>query len=396
MCFYLPTENGARKLKTAMKEYDLRKAPNIDKYLARSKDGNTRGKNRSKLTYEALLHYLSEESNGWYIEKIQRFFNRKPGRYLHKTEVKQICDFLGVELNESDYDIKEKLMFKNSGQSPEDNRLNRRESQNKVFLILRIEESKENNSEQKKLNITAWLDNGIDKPYIISQESCYSLSGSVPDLGKEIDKCLSTMGDYDELELEIEIFTQKSLLTECFEHWPYTICEPEREFSVTVQICQRYLVYVRSLHRWYLTNKLKSLPNWQTKWSNLNSQTLPLPSASNLDEYNNTLDGYAPLPTTTWINSCGNISSRLDEFILHGIPLVLWSRHSNFAKQHWQEINDLVHQKTLTQLLQDIKTRRIEALADTAPDSTHLGRHLVLMLENPDRPPPWINARIRS
>lgn len=251
-------------------------------------------------------------------------------------------------------------------------------------LILDIRPKQELSGNLQKYIFSAWVysQGSINSsftinPFTIDQEISEI---ELPNLlGKWMEECHQ---DVD--SVEIEIFVSSELAYISYENWTFMSLE-ELE-----QLRDFYLVYIRNRERHRLVQfNRKFYKSWLDKWNELTQNNFKL-VAQNINP-----DWEQILRNDYWFNGCRlALQKYQNKLIKQGIPLVLWSRCAVAQETHWQEINSLVAEKTLNQALEQVINKRKQAPTEIAEDSTELGHHLVLMLENPHHPPPWVVAEL--
>jgi len=258
----------------------------------------------------------------------------------------------------------------------EENNLDPVPQTNKVYLTLRIEKndsgkhSDSGKRKQKEYIISAWFDRG-NEPIHLKTNIKVAISQLPKTLGELIKQCHKKMSAGQ--QLDIEIYSEINLINEPFPNWKY-------DCSTIEQLRESYFVYVRWLERWSIVEEYNYQEKWQTKWSAINNQSLC--------EQSEDPDWDRHIRNSLWFNACRtDVKKHLQKLTVHGIPMILWSRCSH--RDHWDDINQLVRDKTGQQLLEEIQCLRCNAPTKIEPNSTELGHHLSLIWEDPHRPPPW-------
>lgn len=210
----------------------------------------------------------------------------------------------------------------------------------------------------------------------------------------------------DSCELIIEIFLPSDLLCDCdIDQWSFRNIAEENSLG---ELGSSYRVLIRSLERsrWLqstddsnarsLRKNASKKKSWQRNWelaqSKLSKGEIPSELEFELLKHINDFD-----KTSLDVQLHQKMGVKLvqvtqrDEILRviideKGIPIVLWTRCDDSKLDFTSELNELIHKEPLRNLPQSVlKTRKD---AQRSGVKNHLGCHLVLLWDDPNRFPP--------
>ncbi|MFN5513552.1 MAG: hypothetical protein ACK5CA_02040 [Cyanobacteriota bacterium] len=339
------------------------------------------------MEYETLnLHKSSLEKDLEHLTKQyeaiddQYRFELNPATKINLEKQRQNIlteiDRVNSELKKINKDLNDLKIFNSEKLKIEEPQVNLQDTDS-ARLILDIRPKQELSGNLQEYIFSAWVysQGSINKPFTINQEIA---EAQLPDfLGTVIENCHKK----GKLSI-IEIFVSPEISTVAYENWQYLF------LGDSDQLRRQYLVYIRDRERFENSQRYHFLESWQTNWTTVNNPNCTLQAQPNDSDWQKILSA-----NCYWFNGCRlALQDYRIKLLKQGIPLVLWSRCAVAQETHWQEINSLLAQKTLNHALEQVIEKRKQAPTTIAEDSTELGHHLVLMLENPHHPPPWVGA----
>ena len=181
----------------------------------------------------------------------------------------------------------------------------------------------------------------------------------------------------------VEFFADEKLLSSDFESWEY-----KSEFKPNTKLKENYFVNSRLSERSSLDKTSDPYKKWIKKWEKLQNETIIVEDIQDNDCKHHCR---RQENLTLWINLCDCKQSHeemLIEIASEGIPLALWSRRYNLSPTHREEINALVSNQPITELPKLIHEARNPPEKQES-QSDYFGNHLSLLLEDPNRMPPF-------
>jgi hypothetical protein len=181
----------------------------------------------------------------------------------------------------------------------------------------------------------------------------------------------------------VEFFADKKLLSSDFESWEY-----KSEFKPNTKLKENYFVNSRLSARSCIDKTSDPYKKWIKKWEKLQNETIIVEDIQDNDCKHHCR---RQENLTLWINLCDCKQSHeemLIEIASEGIPLALWSRRYNLSPTHREEINALVSNQPITELPKLIHEARNPPEKQES-QSDYFGNHLSLLLEDPNRTPPF-------
>ena len=249
------------------------------------------------------------------------------------------------------------------------------DTQNPKLLesYLLIELKKKNYS---SLQIQSWfwssqLIRNIQEKDLIEREY---LSKKLTELIDESNKRMKKIGSKD---LRIELFLDTNLLIESNSYFDWL---EVTKLNRPAKMCKQYIVTFRLAER--LKDTAQDLGGaWQRKWENLNS------NQGNVVDFYHTDDYELGLNKTVGIklNKLSELTKFFDLIVLNSLPLAIWSRRDLQTISCQNEINRILRnvQGNFNQLPKEVTNERKKAAGEE-----HIGRHICLLWDNPERMPP--------
>ncbi|OKH35537.1 hypothetical protein NIES2119_19980 [[Phormidium ambiguum] IAM M-71] len=263
-----------------------------------------------------------------------------------------------------------------------------------MVVIRRSEQNSISNSNQaNRYFVDAWLitddrtqsrstGEQLSKPESFREALLFD---EIPELLKIF---LAQSAKYSSSKLTIEIFLPLDLINQSVDSW-----EIDDELGLPVTLGSQYKIVVRSYERILPTYLYKGF--WQEKWKIAQQLTdMEVGKALICGDSNNLkklfVDLNQPdiigLKLTTAPVQTGK-GSVFALILKTAIPVALWLRQ-NLANNCDEKIDGLL-QCCIDQLPENVKMKRLDAILE--PPDTHIGHHLSLLWENPDRLPPNID-----
>jgi hypothetical protein len=251
------------------------------------------------------------------------------------------------------------------------------DSQNRKLLesYLLIELKKKNSS---SLQIQGWFWSSkfirnIQEKDLIELEN-YQLSEKLTELIRESNKIMGKIGSKD---LRIELFLDTNLLMKSDFYFDWL---EVKKLKRDIKMCKQYIVTFRLAER--LEDEAQDLEGaWQRKWENLNY------NQGNVVDYYQTNDYELGLDKTVGIkiNKLSETAKFFDLIVLNSLPLAIWSRRDLQTISCQNEINRILRnvQGNFNQLPKEVTNERKKAAGEE-----HIGRHICLLWDNPERMPP--------
>ncbi len=171
-----------------------------------------------------------------------------------------------------------------------------------------------------------------------------------------------------------------------------------------IRVGTEYQVVVRSYERLLPRYRKQAMNSWRQKWSKAKQLKPPLPQE--LFELLSKADGYnwsslraslvdkvglkltcppiSPLSSTPGVR--GSQPNLITALLSTAIPIAIWPRCIVSESTLADTIESLLNEGPLFELPEFVRKKRLEAVQKQIQD--HLGQHLVLLWEDPDRLPP--------
>ncbi|MBW4513044.1 MAG: hypothetical protein KME64_42180 [Scytonematopsis contorta HA4267-MV1] len=207
---------------------------------------------------------------------------------------------------------------------------------------------------------------------------------------QEIIDCLKKIGDYSSDRLTIEIFLPLDLINQAVDNWGIE----DGFMSFPEKLGNLYKVIVRSSERLEKNYSYKRA-FWKDKWTTL--QKVIQNSANSTfilwddDDLNNL---YAELSEANVIGVKWQTTpvqmgkdSVFAVILRTATPVALWLRYNLFASNN-EQVNELLN-CCISQLPETVRKKRKEAFSKS--NDEHIGHHLSLLWEDPNRLPPTID-----
>ena len=251
------------------------------------------------------------------------------------------------------------------------------DSQNPKLLesYLLIELKKKNYS---SLQIQGWfwsskLIRNIQEKDLIELEN-YQLSEKLTELIRESNKIMGKIGSKD---LRIELFLDTNLLMKSDFYFDWL---EVKKLKRDIKMCKQYIVTFRLAER--LEDEAQDLEGaWQRKWENLNY------NQGNVVDFYHTDEDELGRDETVGIklNKLSEPAKFFDLILLNSLPLAIWSRRDLQTISCQNEINRILRnvQGNFNQLPKEVTNERKKAAGEE-----HIGRHICLLWDNPERMPP--------
>ena len=251
------------------------------------------------------------------------------------------------------------------------------DSQNRKLLesYLLIELKKKNSS---SLQIQGWfwsskLIRNIQEKDLIELEN-YQLSEKLTELIRESNKIMGKIGSKD---LRIELFLDTNLLMKSDFYFDWL---EVKKLKRDIKMCKQYIVTFRLAER--LRYEAQDLGGaWQRKWENLNY------NQGNVVDFYHTDEDELGRDETVGIklNKLSEPAKFFDLILLNSLPLAIWSRRDLQTISCQNEINRILRnvQGNFNQLPKEVTNERKKAAGEE-----HIGRHICLLWDNPERMPP--------
>ena len=256
-----------------------------------------------------------------------------------------------------------------SGSSPHS------QNDNSLESYLLIELKKKNSS---SLQIQGWfwsskLIRNIQEKDLIELEN-YQLSEKLTDLIRESNKIMGKIGSKD---LRIELFLDTNLLMKSDFYFDWL---EVKKLKRDIKMCKQYIVTFRLAER--LEDEAQDLEGaWQRKWENLNY------NQGNVVDFYHTDEDELGRDETVGIklNKLSEPAKFFDLILLNSLPLAIWSRRDLQTISCQNEINRILRnvQGNFNQLPKEVTNERKKAAGEE-----HIGRHICLLWDNPERMPP--------
>jgi len=171
-----------------------------------------------------------------------------------------------------------------------------------------------------------------------------------------------------------------------------------------IRVGTEYQVVVRSYERLLPRYRKQAMNSWRQKWSKAKQLKPPLPQE--LFELLSKADGYnwsslraslvdkvglkLTCPPISALSSSpgasGSQSDLISALLSTAIPIAIWPRCIVSEPTLADTIESLLNEGPLLELPEFVRKKRLEAVQKQIQD--HLGQHLVLLWEDPDRLPP--------
>lgn len=254
-----------------------------------------------------------------------------------------------------------------------------------LFIELRI-------ANDESYYLRAWLW-GRHLELIFAEDSPYSLAAIRDELLIPIyDRCAAMLG-VDEKHLSVEFFLPTALLAEAVDHWDYA-------FGDTLGF--RYKVVVRLQERAVTP---RAWPRWQSHWEQLGNRSRPLDPMlvhciKDSEECTQKvlrihLERAAALALGCVLPPPGLGRDTLFQRLLAaGTPIALWPRQALLPTADLSAlIRELLTTDPLSAIPERIMRERQSAVDVKAP---HLGHHLTLLWDDPDRLPHRLLPRLTA
>jgi hypothetical protein len=147
-----------------------------------------------------------------------------------------------------------------------------------------------------------------------------------------------------------------------------------------IKMCKQYIVTFRLAER--LEDEAQDLEGaWQRKWENLNY------NQGNVVDFYHTDEDELGRDETVGIklNKLSEPAKFFDLILLNSLPLAIWSRRDLQTISCQNEINRILRnvQGNFNQLPKEVTNERKKAAGEE-----HIGRHICLLWDNPERMPP--------
>lgn len=251
------------------------------------------------------------------------------------------------------------------------------DSQNRKLLesYLLIELKKKNSS---SLQIQGWFWSSkfirnIQEKDLIELEN-YQLSEKLTELIRESNKIMGKIGSKD---LRIELFLDTNLLMKSDFYFDWL---EVKKLKRDIKMCKQYIVTFRLAER--LEDEAQDLEGaWQRKWENLNY------NQGNVVDFYHTDEDELGRDETVGIklNKLSEPAKFFDLILLNSLPLAIWSRRDLQTISCRNEINRILRnvQGNFNQLPKEVTNERKKAAGEE-----HIGRHICLLWDNPERMPP--------
>ena len=201
------------------------------------------------------------------------------------------------------------------------------------------------------------------------------LSDKFTELIKEVNREMKRVGSK---KLRIELFLTTGLLQEdnCYIDWVKI-----KKADFLIELCKQYLVIFRLAER--LDEDHQDLQeNWEKKW-----HQVTLNNCSMVD-YCQNIDNLLNQYTTIGIklDTVSNYKDFFRKIYLKALPIALWSRCDLQTLSCLDEINRILTrvQNDFRQLPQAIQ----EEINAAEPGTEHIGHHICLLWDDPERMPP--------
>jgi len=223
----------------------------------------------------------------------------------------------------------------------------------------------------------------------------------------------------DACELTIELFLPSDLLCNCdIDQWSFR--DLAEDHLSELRIGSSYQVLIRSLERSKWLQSTDDIPtrslrvndkkkkSWQRKWeliqSKLSEGKIPSDLEFKLFSHLKSFDNLG-IELDQKIGVKLVQGSQRDEILRviineESIPIVLWTRCDDSELDFSNELNELVHKDPLLNLPQSVL--KVRKAAQESGSKNHLGCHLVLLWDDPNRCPPpeggllQVDSRARS
>lgn len=263
-----------------------------------------------------------------------------------------------------------------------------------MVVVRRSEQNSATNSNQgNRYFVDAWLitdeqsQTGAIGEQLSNPESFREALAfdEIPELLKNF---LAQSAKYSSSKLTIEIFLPLDLINQSVDSW-----EIDDEYGLPVTLGSQYKIVIRSYERLLPTYLYKGF--WQEKWKIAQQLTdMEVGKALISGDYNNLKKMFVELSNPNIIGlklttapvqtGKGSVFALI---LKTAIPVALWLRQ-NLANNCDEKMNGLL-QCYIQELPETVKMKRLDAILE--PPDTHIGHHLSLLWEDPDRLPPDIN-----
>lgn len=263
-----------------------------------------------------------------------------------------------------------------------------------MVVIRRSEQNSATNSTQRnRYFVDAWLitDDRIQSASIgeqLSKPESFKETLTFDEIPELLKIFLAQIAKYSSSKLTIEIFLPLDLMNQAVDSW-----EIDDEYDFSVTLGSQYKIVVRSYERILPTYLYKGF--WEEKWKIAQQltdievgKTLISGDSNNLKKLFVELNqpDIIGLKLTTAPVQTGK-GSVFALILKTAIPVALWLRQ-NLADNCDEKMNGLL-QCYINQLPENVKMKRLDAVKE--PPDTHIGHHLSLLWEDPDRLPPDID-----
>ena len=251
------------------------------------------------------------------------------------------------------------------------------DSQNRKLLesYLLIELKKKNSSSLQIQGLfwSSKLIRNIQEKDLIELEN-YQLSEKLTELIRESNKIMGKIGSKD---LRIELFLDTNLLMKSDFYFDWL---EVKKLKRDIKMCKQYIVTFRLAER--LEDEAQDLEGaWQRKWENLNYNQGNVVDFYHTDDYELGLDETVGIK----LNKLSETAKFFDLIVLNSLPLAIWSRRDLQTISCQNEINRILRnvQGNFNQLPKEVTNERKKAEGEE-----HIGRHICLLWDNPERMPP--------
>lgn len=263
-----------------------------------------------------------------------------------------------------------------------------------MVVIRRSEQNSVNNPNQRnRYFVDAWLvtDARVQSASIgeqLSKPESFRETLTFDEIPELLKIFLAQSAKYSSSKLTIEIFLPLDLMNQSVDSW-----EIDDELGVPLTLGSQYKIVVRSYERILPTYLYKGF--WEEKWKIAQQltgievgKTLISGDSNNLKQLFVELSkpNIIGLKLTTAPVQTGK-GSVFALILKTAIPVALWLRQ-NLANNCDEKMNGLL-QCCIDQLPENVKMKRLDAVLE--PPDTHIGHHLSLLWEDPDRLPPNID-----
>ncbi|MDE5106863.1 MAG: hypothetical protein O4808_07290, partial [Trichodesmium sp. St17_bin3_1_1] len=250
------------------------------------------------------------------------------------------------------------------------------DSQNRKLLesYLLIELKKKNSS---SLQIQGWFWSSQENCYPIQEQDLIKRKDLPKKLTELIDESNKRMNKIGSQDLRIELFLDTNLLMKSDFYFDWL---EVKKLKRDIKMCKQYIVTFRLAER--LEDEAQDLEGaWQRKWENLNY------NQGNVVDFYHTDEDELGRDETVGIklNKLSEPAKFFDLILLNSLPLAIWSRRDLQTISCQNEINRILRnvQGNFNQLPKEVTNERKKAAGEE-----HIGRHICLLWDNPERMPP--------